>query len=215
MLVVSLFLLAIGLGASGCATTYAKAQYFATGEYNPKANEEVEKNFRKLQEAPPTEASAVKVMFESVPPGVKADNGVVSVEEGYPLRIVGKFTLFTSGGSPLFFADYKSTGRKALCYPQVPLTWITLGIWLLVPSSYPCWGNAMKTQDDWVANLRLLGHAAGGNLVLALRGAGGNAQGFIFSADDRYLQALSNPAPKDNKKTGTNVAKKPAGGGDV
>jgi len=39
-----------------------------------------------------------------------------------------------------WFRDYRPGGgwRTALCYPQVPLTWLTLGLWSLIPTYYVC-----------------------------------------------------------------------------
>ncbi len=199
---------ALGM-TSGCAATYSKAQYFAIGEYNPKANEAVEKEYRRLQEAPPPDAGNVKVLFETVPEGIKYEKGTVSVEKGYPVQIVGKFTLFGPSGGPWKFADYKSTGRKALCYPQVPLTWITLGIWALVmPTAYPCWARGFKTEEEWIEHLKLLTVAAKGNLVVAMRGRGGAAEGFIFAAEPQYLEAVLKPATTDRTKKSSDVAKR-------
>jgi len=39
-----------------------------------------------------------------------------------------------------WFRDYRpeESWRAAMCHPQVPLTWLTLGIWSIIPTYYVC-----------------------------------------------------------------------------
>jgi hypothetical protein len=193
---------AIALLAMGCAPTYSTAGVQAVGVYESGAKEAFSQKYRDLQKSEDERASAtsskaakasaspVMVLDETVPPGVVIHGDVVSVEDGYPLAIVGRYDFFGPQGGPWTFSDYKSTGRKALCYWQTPLTWVTLGLWaLVVPISYPCWTENL-TQDERVAQIRLVAMAAGGNLVVTFPHSGG-ARGLILRASPEYLERLS------------------------
>jgi hypothetical protein len=174
---------------TGCAPTFSKGSFQGIGEYDPRANQAVADRYRALQEAPPAEAAGVKVLYETVPEGLEVKGDVVSVADGYPLVILGKYGLAGPVGGPWAFSDYKSTGRKVYCYWQTPLTLVTLGLWALaVPVSYPCWTKSL-TQEEWIDELRLLAVAAGGNLVLASPNAGG-AVGVILRASPDYLAKM-------------------------
>ncbi len=74
-------------------------------------------------------------------------------------------------------ADYQSIWRKALCWPQAPLKAVTIGLWNIVPTSWPCW---MTTEfRDETQRTAMLIHGLtigtseiGGNLLLiTARGA--------------------------------------------
>ncbi len=192
----------LAMGATGCAPTYSKAEVQAAGVHESGAKEAFSKKYRDLQKSEDERASAasskaasapaspVTVLDETVPPGVVIHGDVLSVEDGYPLAIVGRYDFFGPQGGPWTFSDYKSTGRKALCYWQAPLTWVTLGLWaLVVPISYPCWTENL-TQEEQVAQIRLVALAAGGNLVVTFPHSGG-ARGLILRASAEYLERLS------------------------
>jgi hypothetical protein len=198
---ISYVVAAVALLAMGCAPTYSTAQVQAVGEYQSGAKEAFAKKYRDLQKSederapePPSATSSaaarVLVLDETVPPGVVIHGDVLSVEDGYPLTIVGRYDFFGPQGGPWTFSDYKSTGRKVYCYWQAPLTWVTLGMWaLVVPVSYPCWTENL-TQDERVVQIRLVAMAAGGNLVVTFPHSGGS-RGLILTASPEYLEGLS------------------------
>ncbi len=187
---------AVALLAMGCAPTYSTAQVQAVGEYQSGAKEAFGQKYRELQKSEderPSAAANVKVLDETVPPGVVIHGDVLSVEDGYPLTIVGRYDFFGPQGGPWTFSDYKSTGRKVYCYWQAPLTWVTLGMWaLVVPVSYPCWTENL-TQDERIAQIRLVAMAAGGNLVVTFPHSGGS-RGLLLRASPEYLERLSHGA---------------------
>jgi hypothetical protein len=193
---------AIALLAMGCAPAYSTAEVQAAGVYESGAKEAFAQKYRDLQKtederssetsnkAARAPASTVTVLDETVPPGVVIHGDVLSVEDGYPLAIVGRYDFFGPQGGPWTFSDYKSTGRKVLCYWQAPLTLVTLGLWaLFVPLSYPCWTENL-TQDERIAQIRLVAMAAGGNLVVTFPHSGGS-RGLILRASPEYLDRLS------------------------
>ena len=65
---------------------------------------------------------------------------------------------------------YEDMWRNALCWPQAPLKAITLGIWALLPTAYPCYANIPGEEKDrekaHLQNLKKLGAALGANMVL-------------------------------------------------
>jgi hypothetical protein len=66
--------------------------------------------------------------------------------------------------------DYEETWRKALCWPQAPLKALSLGIWVLVPTAWPCFakipGEEEERQKAHLVQLKKLTAAMGGNLVV-------------------------------------------------
>lgn len=95
------------------------------------------------------------------------------------------------------FSDYSGLGRKLYCYPQTPLTWVTLGLWaLVVPLNYPCWGQSL-TREEGLGLVRSAARAAEADVVL-LTG---------LSADDKFFYGAagfllrSTEMPKEARKS--------------
>jgi hypothetical protein len=92
---------------------------------------------------------------------------------GADLEVIGKFDLKPDSYTPWTFANYSSLPRKLLCWPQVPLMWITLGVWIAVPTSYFCWSRTPGKRDAWMAWIKQLVDSAGGDAgVVTFTGAG-------------------------------------------
>src|SRR4051812_43425054 len=126
--------------SGGCATVANSAHpvtftTFGDAETINQRQKDVLERFKALREHPPADKLAqVKVLQNAMPDGIEVKDGTISVKDGYPHVVLGKFTLTANFASTLWFADYNPTWRKGYCYPQVPLTWVTLGLWqIFVP----------------------------------------------------------------------------------
>ncbi len=118
-------------------------------------------------------AKPVRILERSLPPGVSFENGLITTTPESHLQVLGtaSFSFTTSNFVPMlalfWFRDYSSVGRKVLCYPQVPLNWVTLGIWgSLIPTSIPCAVGMGLPIDEAYGVIRASAVAAGATLVL-------------------------------------------------
>ncbi|MBI3183036.1 MAG: hypothetical protein HYZ28_12940 [Myxococcales bacterium] len=192
-------LLVFALALSGCATLNPRVRYSGFGEADPARDREALKRYLSTRDTPPPAASSVKVLVDTIPEGLEIKEGSIQVSDGYEHQVLGKFTAASGPGmylSLLWFADYTSGFHKGYCYPQVPLTWVTLGMWgILVPLAFPCWGSFTIDKTDMIGHLKALGAAAGGNMVITGFATTQDqdsvfmATGFIIRADPRTLES--------------------------
>ncbi len=103
------------------------------------------------------EASEVPVLLNELPPGVTLSDGKVNIAPEAPWVLVAQASADPNGGRSYWwmgFYDYNEdeSWRKGLCYPQVPLHWLTLGIWYIVPTDYAC--NVSESHSVESANNR-------------------------------------------------------------
>jgi hypothetical protein len=104
---------------------------------------EVYDNDIKISEA--SKAIEVYEELEDVP-GFTFDEkqGLLIAEAGSGHEVLTRVGLVFPGmenpGMAFWFRKYRpeQRWRKGLCYWQVPLAWLTLGIWKVVPLGYPC-----------------------------------------------------------------------------
>lgn len=186
-------LVAAVVSSTACATVHARPSFSAFGEADPEIDAQVLNAFVAARDEPLDEdEAAIKVLIDTLPDGVELNDGVLRVKEGYPYELLGRFRLDPAAGNTLFFADYTSSARKGFCWPQVVLSWVTLGIWaIIVPTSYPCWGSSETSRRELIAEVKRFAHTAGGNLVIAsyVQGTSPNtafgAYGFILHVLDR------------------------------
>jgi hypothetical protein len=155
-----------------CAAINPSMKYQSFGEVDVQRERDVLSKYRELRDT--SEGSAakpeVKVLVDTMPEGLELKDGILTVTDGYSHEIVGKFTLGPGRGAGvtgvLWFADYKSVAHKVACYPQVLLTWVTMGIWFLSPTSYVCWGNTLMEKEELIDHLKVIARSAGGDLVM-------------------------------------------------
>lgn len=108
----------------------------------------------------------VELYERNVPAGLAlSDFGDVTAAPGSGFEVVGDFAITAAHGFPMLFNDYSSVGRKAYCYWQTPLTWVTLGVWMAVPLNYPCWSRWL-TRAEGIGLLRAMGKAAGADVLV-------------------------------------------------
>ncbi|MDP3499049.1 MAG: hypothetical protein Q8S33_01900 [Myxococcales bacterium] len=171
--------------ASGCATLMPRA-YVHQINYEPYGEavdarakaQEFKKTLASTLEPVELEeaaglAKSVRILERSLPPGVSLEKGLITTTPESHLQVLGtaSFSFTTSNFLPilslLWFRDYSSAGRKALCYPQVPLNWVTLGIWgSLIPTSIPCAVGMGFPIDEAYGVIRAAAVAAGATMVL-------------------------------------------------
>ncbi len=80
---------------------------------------------------------------------------------------IADFHFEPAGATTLWFAEYASSAQKAYCWWQVPLTWLTLGLWqVVVPSSWPCVVKPVLPVEEGYGYLRAAAAAAGANVIV-------------------------------------------------
>lgn len=175
-------------GLSGCAPLHRTVEYTATGAADPRGDAKVKEDFEAERANPlPPEAESATILIDTVPEGVSLENGVLGIEDGYRHQIIGKFKMGPDMG---IFPAYTEGWRKGVCYWQQPLVLVTLFIWVLVPTYYPCYVTGAVDKADMVDALKRVAYEAGGDLVIATyvgenQDRATSAVGFILRADPR------------------------------
>lgn len=193
-----MFMVALASLQVGCAALHPRAQLKGVN-FQPFAElndaDKARETFRSKLEASlaPLEKSSelarlspeVMVIERSLPPGVTLKDGVIATTPESGLRVLGELDVYGQTANPFGFPDYESVGRKVLCYPQAPLSWVTLGIWsLVVPINWPCWGKGIERAEG-VGLLRAAAAAAGADVIILTTPLGpgfGGARAFILKA---------------------------------
>lgn len=163
------------LVGSGCATVRKRAHYI---ELEPPTKEpdaawarraaELREKFEARREGPLDQAAKdVLVLIQRYPRGTVRIRNDLHIQRDAGYELVGGYDLYATGATTLWFADYEATWRKAYCYPQVPLTWVTLGLWqLVVPLSWPCAAPARFDRELAWHQVRHLAAAAGADAAI-------------------------------------------------
>lgn len=170
---------------TGCfGTVRPRMEFRTTGEADPRADRKVEKGFAEqvdtvlaAEDEPVAAHQHVKVMLNSLPPGVNMTDDVLSVSPESGHQIIGRFRLVPDLS---FFPNYEASWKKPVCYPQRVLGIVTLGIWMLVPTSYPCnTPNGRRPTEYWLDYAKAAAVNAGGDLVVgSLLGEGADHESF-------------------------------------
>lgn len=149
----------------GCGTLHREVKFTSAGAADPRADAQVKERFEEIRDEPLSEdEEKVVVLIDTVPAGVSLKDGILTIEEGYEHQIVGKFTMAPDMS---FFPPYREGWRGGFCHPQRILLVATLFVWMIVPTYYPCFAHATLPKADMVDYFKRLGHAAGGDLVIA------------------------------------------------
>lgn len=124
--------------------------------------------FEARREGPLDEAAnGVLLLIERYPKGTVRVRNQLHVQNDAGYELIGGYNLYAAGANTLWFGDYASAWRKAVCYPQVPLTWASLGLWqLIVPVSWPCLQPARFKLDFAWHQVRHLAAAAGADVAI-------------------------------------------------
>ncbi len=101
-----------------------------------------------------SEVDNISVLFD-LPNGITESNGVFSVSNESDYEVLGTVKTQSNGvisdlEVPMYFYSFNEDEkwRKYLCWPQVPLTWLTLTAWTIVPLYYPCWTRDTNNVQD-------------------------------------------------------------------
>ncbi|MBL9039924.1 MAG: hypothetical protein JNG84_15505 [Archangium sp.] len=202
--------------SSGCATLHPRAlgesmRFEAFGEAGDVRlqHREYEKNLAAATqdlepEALVDAAPEVKIFERALPTGVTVKEGVISASPESSFDVVGTFTYVppareTNLFALVWFNDYSGVGRKILCYPQVPLEWVSLGMWgVLSPTAYPCIARG-PTQDEGYGLLRVAAKAAGASVaVIGGTSPAGVTRGFYLRTREAKKEA-----PRSVQRRGT------------
>ncbi|MCH2108519.1 MAG: med21 domain-containing protein [Polyangiaceae bacterium] len=189
---------------------YPKAQYTGVGIADPERDEEIRQEFQaQVKDDTIRKDRQIIVLIDTLPSGFNLSDGVVGVDDGWDHEVLGKFSI-SNFDTHLRFSNYKDGWRKGLCYPQVPLQWLTLTLWTLVPTDYPCHPLISAKKTSVIQDVRALVHAAGGDAaIISYRGQGDDravgAGGFIIRLDrkavDENGDLETTPIPKDDLKS--------------
>jgi len=206
---------ALCIGLTGCATLNPVVNVTSLGEANPSRDEEIAERFEEAtSDDEPVDAS-VRVLVDTVPEGLTYADGQLSVDEGYAHEVVAHFEMTTDGGFlnfPTFwftasFFDYEATWRRGLCWWQVPLEWVSLGFWSVVPTSYPCHPTIFRSKAAWVDSVKALAQAAGASSAImsyidADQKEARGTVGFLIKLDPKVLVGRFKTRPMELKPAG-------------
>lgn len=198
-----LLLLTLALTLAGCMTArvHPEARFKGSWAENPEMDREV----RRFLEEENDELLAknadpgIEVWVGKLPAGIDLREGVISVKDGVPYEIVGKATLVLNSGSQFGFPDYEDGWRKGLCYWQAPLTWVTLGIWSVLPLNYPCGVEFQREKEDVLNATRNLvtkvgGHFFVGDYLIESEDRAAGITGFVVRKLEAPAAPESSPA---------------------
>jgi hypothetical protein len=119
-------------------------------------------------------AREVPVIVNGWPYGVFVESGTIHAElSEYELvgAVYAKYNNPRWIVSGFWFYDYggRDEWRKGFCWPQVPLSWLSLSLWAwVVPTYYPCrvaYGDDDDRRADIVETLQRAAKAVGGDVV--------------------------------------------------
>lgn len=154
-------LLVFGVVLTGCGFV-APSVKFKSVATNPMNDGRVVDDFENHRSNPVYQDVAVIENDETS--GLEVVDGTVKSYRGSDVEVLGTFELEGAVHSPFYPSDYLAIPRKIICWPQVPLTWLTLGIWLIVPTSYACWSKTPTDREHWLAWVKQVVDSAGGTL---------------------------------------------------
>lgn len=175
-LLLSLLLLVIGL-QSGCAVIRpgVRANTFNNGTPDPDRDEAIAKQAKDIKDT-----SHVEVVAGVIPKGLDVTEGgsKIMVAPGYEgqFEVLGTVESdYMKGNSMAFLKNfywtwnYEEGWRKGLCWPQAPLKAVTLGLWNMLPWSWPCMAtmpDETGRQKDHIAAIKRVAAAMGADLVV-------------------------------------------------
>ncbi len=153
----------VGVAAvcSACAAVAPSAK-FRSNEVKPMDDERVVDDFENHRSNPVY--GDVTVVENDEGAGLEVVDGTLKKFRGQDIEVVGTFEMRGELHGPFYPSDYLGVGRKIFCWPQVPLAWVTVGLWLIIPTSYFCYGKTPVDRDHWIGWVKQIVDSAGGNL---------------------------------------------------
>jgi hypothetical protein len=184
------------LGVSACGHV-APAVKFRSVEVRPMDDDRVMDDFKNHRASPVY--GDVVVVENDENAGLEVVDGTLKRYRGQEIEVLGTFLIEGEVHSPFYPADYLATPRKIACWPQVPLTWLTLGIWMIIPTSYFCWSKTPDDKDHWIAWVKQIVDSAGGNLGVVTFGPKPNsideAKGYVLKVTNPKAPPQGPPPP--------------------
>jgi hypothetical protein len=170
------------IALSGCASVGPTA-FFRSTTANPDHDNRVMDDYTAHRNNPVFQDVTV-VESDEKKAGLEVVDGSLGRFRGADIEILGNFELRADGHTPFVFTDYSSFPRKLICWPQVPLMWITLAVWTIVPTSYFCWSKTPGSREKWLTWVKQLVDSAGGDLGVVTFDRGednvGVAKGYVI-----------------------------------
>ena len=135
ILMAALSLLALFL-MSACAHNNYTSRIEILGKYQDTSKLEEKANDMKW-----ADASKINVYVGTFPEGITLENGAITVSPDSNFELIGKVYTAEDVPSPIWFSTHPEDEgwKNAYCNAQVPLTWVTVMMWWVVPVHYPCW----------------------------------------------------------------------------
>lgn len=182
------------LALTGCSSLEQIPDFSQFGAADPTAEAKVLDNYNLEKKKRPS-SQDVMVLIDTVPEGIDVNDNQISTASGYNHKVIGRFTLAPDYKNDFMnslgrFPDYESNGIKWLCYPQVPLYYVTFSLWSIVPLSYPCYGSIKSSKETILDKAKIMTASAGGDLAVVsyLKGDGAEtvgALGYVIKLDPR------------------------------
>ncbi len=164
---------------SGCfgSAFRQRAEFHAAGDTDIARDKKISEALSAVTKSEPANPKA-KVYIGSIPEGIEMNNNVVSVKAGYDYVIMGRFMIRQADE---VFPSYDAGWKKPYCYPQRVLSVATLGVWMLVPVSWPCNVEVEGDKSFWVEQAKRTADAAGADFVVGsyVRESGDTASGVM------------------------------------
>lgn len=188
---------------SGCGYV-APAVKFRSAEVRPMDDDRVMDDFKNHRASPVY--GDVTVVEHDETAGLEVVDGTLKRYRGQDIQLIGEFQLDGEIHSPFYPSDYLALPRKIICWPQVPLTWLTIGIWMIVPTSWACWSKTPVDRDHWIAWVKQLVDSAGGNLGVVTFGPRKDsidiAKGYVVKVGNPKAPPVPPPAPPPEPASG-------------
>ncbi len=154
---------------SGCAKLSYRPTFYVTNPAEKKAYEALAEKVKSK------DAKDVKVLVNKFPKGVYVKNGKI-INKNRRLRYLGK--VYAEFNRPSLFSFYPyaedQSWRNKPCHFQQLITWVTLGIWMLSPTYWPCLVDdssndpqaVKERRSRMITTLQKMTYAMGGHVLV-------------------------------------------------
>lgn len=145
---------------SGCASTSFKGRFQLNDQLADTRALEAKSDSMSWEDA-----KDIVVISDLKSQGIEVKDGKAILPKDFDYEVIGGVYTNTNGemcpignihSTPFYFYPYSEDEgmRNVYCHIQTPLMWVTLGIWSLVPTFYPC--KFIDTnKDDDIANRKI------------------------------------------------------------
>lgn len=142
----------------------------------------------------PEGTKEVTVLIDQMPPGMVMNGNTPIISDNAGVEMVGKFDLEARTSNFFFtarFVDYAEVWRKGLCWWQVPLEWVTFGIWSASPTTWACFpAKPIMSKQDALTYIKKA--AAGTDADVVVMTYDGERDESLRSARGWFLRTIKN-----------------------